>query len=222
MGKSTRCLGAFILTSPLKLNVALLPHYGRIQPNQKHPSSKTIPSTSFSHQGNINEDDAAAEFPPNSIHQRSRSTSDPDYEGGANGNEFAAGRENRRTRLHTELTKLGINPGEIKSHPEQFGTAALRTYNSFLMPKSKGALAVAESVSRAAVVANNISFLVREYKADREEWLRNVDKNREAKKDAVKHSITVVLDNVRSAENVGNILRLGEAAQVDSIRLCGE
>ena len=81
---------------------------------------------------------------------------------------------------------------------------------------------MAESVSRAAVVANNISFLGREYKADREEWLRNVDKNREAKKDAVKHSITVVLDNVRSAENVGNILRLGEAAQVDSIRLCGE
>ena len=93
--------------------------------------------------------------------------------------------------------------------------------------KSKGALAVAESPTRAKVVANNISFLVREFKADQEEWLRNVDRNRDdAERQSEeltrsKHPVVIVLDNVRSAHNVGNILRLAEAAQVESLQLCG-
>ena len=68
---------------------------------------------------------------------------------------------------------------------------------------------------------------MREFKADQEEWLRNVDRNRaEAvsqpeENTRVKHPVVIVLDNVRSAHNVGNILRLAEAAQVESVRLCG-
>ena len=168
----------------------------------------------------------------------SRSTFNPEYEGGTNGNRFAAGRNERRNRLHAELTNLGIDPTEIESHPDRFGTAAIRTYNSFLLPKSKGALAVTESPTRPRVVANSISFLTREFKADSEKWLRNVDKNRgadatdnadlvgdannvETRQPSRKHPITIILDNIRSAHNVGNILRLAEASQVDSVRLCG-
>ncbi len=157
----------------------------------------------------------------------SRSTSNPD-EGQ---NVFASGRDERRAKLHIQLQELGIDPNEIEAHPERFGTAAMRTYNSFLLPKSTGALAVANSPTRAKVVANNVSFLVREYKADQEQWLRNVDKNRVAAEQNIssgvgevssdRHPITIILDNVRSAHNVGNILRLAEAAQVESVRLCG-
>ncbi|KAL7452450.1 hypothetical protein ACHAWC_004172 [Mediolabrus comicus] len=137
------------------------------------------------------------------------------------------GHEKRRSKLHEELLKIGISPSAIEENPELFGTAAIRTYNSFLLPKSKGALAVAESPTRARVVANNISFLAREFKADQEAWLCNVDRNRvDSKsqsegKDVAKNPIVIVLDNVRSAHNVGNILRLAEAAQVESVRLCG-
>lgn len=154
----------------------------------------------------------------------SRSTSNPD-EGFGRGVLFAE-RSQRRARLHKELSKLGIDPNEI----EQFGTAAIRTYNSFLLPKSVGALAVAESPTRSRVVANSISFLAREFKADQERWLRNIDKNRtnrvkekrkETTSEQCKHPITIVLDNIRSAHNVGNILRLAEAANIDSVRLCG-
>ncbi|KAL3767109.1 hypothetical protein ACHAWO_000341 [Cyclotella atomus] len=155
------------------------------------------------------------------VREKTRSASDPDYAGGSYGNQSAEGMEKRRARLHAELTKLGINPDEIQSNPDQFGTSTLRTYNSFIFPKSAGALAVAESPTRAKVVANSMSFLIREYKADRERWIRNVDQQRNTtSNNSVKHSITVILDNVRSAPNVGNILRLGEAAQVESVRLC--
>ena len=157
---------------------------------------------------------------------KSRSTSNPDE--GLDVDAFVAGRDERREKLHTELAKLGLDTNELISHPDRFGTAAIRTYNSFLLPKSAGALAVAESPTRPRVVANNISFLVREYKADQEKWLRNVDQNRNAdevssdKANAKqKHRITIVLDNIRSAANVGNILRLAEAAQVESVSLCG-
>mmetsp|Transcript_3560 Transcript_3560/g.7225 ORF Transcript_3560/g.7225 Transcript_3560/m.7225 type:complete len:454 (-) Transcript_3560:33-1394(-) len=171
-----------------------------------------------------------------------RSTFNPDYEGGEDGNRFAIGREDRRNRLYSELTKLGIDPTEIETHPDLFGTAALRTYNSFLLPKNEGAWAVAESPTRARAVANSISFLMREYKADHEKWLRNVDKNRaehgngidgamrlndhvsnttSPERNSCKHPITIILDNVRSAHNVGNILRLAETSQVDTVRLCG-
>jgi ribosomal protein S18 acetylase RimI-like enzyme/tRNA(Leu) C34 or U34 (ribose-2'-O)-methylase TrmL len=154
----------------------------------------------------------------------SRSTSNPDYAPSVIATD---GHEKRRSKLHEELLKIGISPSAIEENPELFGTAAIRTYNSFLLPKSKGALAVAESPTRARVVANNISFLAREFKADQEAWLRNVDRNRvDSKsqsegKDGAKNPIVIVLDNVRSAHNVGNILRLAEAAQVESVRLCG-
>ena len=159
----------------------------------------------------------------------SRSTSNPDE--GIGGTLLVIGREQRRAKLHNELSKLGIDPYEIEHHQERFGTAAIRTYNSFLLPKSAGALAVAESPTRPRVVANNISFLVREFKADQERWLRNVDLNRSVRDEVKivgvtsetgsKLPITIILDNIRSAHNVGNILRLAEAAQVDSVRLCG-
>ena len=153
----------------------------------------------------------------------SRSTSNPEY---AKPNKFAKGRNQRRLKLHDELIKLGIDPLKIETQPELFGTAAMRTYNSFILPKSVGALAVTESPTRARVVANSISFLMREHKADQATWLRNLDRNLDeigngTKKLRAKHPIVIVLDNVRSAHNVGNILRLAEAAQVESVRLCG-
>ena len=62
----------------------------------------------------------------------SRSTSNPDY---AADNALAEGRDKRKSKLDEELNKLGIDPNEMEHNPEQFGTAAMRTYNSFLLPK---------------------------------------------------------------------------------------
>jgi tRNA G18 (ribose-2'-O)-methylase SpoU len=132
---------------------------------------------------------------------------------------FSQGSESRKERLDIALSDLGISPSSLTEN--ECGTAALRTYRSFLLPKSRGALAVAESPQRATVVANNISFYMREYRSHQEEWIVNHDKSLHQSSSKQRQPLTLVLDNVRSAANVGNILRAAEAAHISSVCLCG-
>jgi tRNA G18 (ribose-2'-O)-methylase SpoU len=145
---------------------------------------------------------------------RSRSTACPDQS-----NEFAQGSEQRKERLHQALWNIGINPNDI-SDSSFTCSAALRAYTSFLLPKSEGAWAVAESPQRATVVANNIAYSIREHKAHEMEWLRNHDKCI-SEVTSPRTPITIILDNLRSAHNVGNIFRATEAARIERIILCG-
>ncbi len=100
------------------------------------------------------------------------------------------------------------------------GTAALRTWTSFVYPKSEGALANAERPQRAATTAQQIAFFIRELRADRAAWLRNRDRALSEVR-GERNPLTLVLDNVRSAHNVGNILRAAEASRATRVFHCG-
>lgn len=165
--------------------------------------------------GNKQEDDLSA------ISYKSKSTAAPEA-----ASEFYQGSEERRERLDRTLQEIGVSIADMDS-AEFRGSAALRTYNSFILPKSKGALAMANQPQRAAVVANNISFLMREHRSHQQEWLRNHDRSvKEAAelKNSQQSStpeITIVLDDIRSAHNVGNIFRAAEASSCQQILCCG-
>ena len=60
-----------------------------------------------------------------------------------------------------------------------------------------------------------MAFLHRHELARRNELLRNIDDAEQAlaRKRAPRHNVTVVLDNLRSAENVGSIFRTADAAR---------
>jgi tRNA G18 (ribose-2'-O)-methylase SpoU len=136
---------------------------------------------------------------------------------------FSQGSQERRERLDIMLEELGVNVTDFLTCRKYSGSAALRTYSSFVLPKSKGALAVAESPTRALVVANNVYFLLQEQEAHEAEWLRNhddVSRNDEAHQQP-REPLYIVLDNVRSAANIGNILRTCEAAHIMQVCLCG-
>ena len=152
------------------------------------------------------------------VNYRSRSTAQPDAD-----SEFAIGSAARQERLDNALTDLGFDPSSLTDDPQFRGSAALRMYNSFVLPKSKGAFATAELPQRASVIANSIAFKARELRSHQEDWLRNHDKSlAEVDKDQMpRYPLTVVLDNIRSAHNVGNILRLAEAARITKVVLCG-
>lgn len=149
-----------------------------------------------------------------------RSTHSPD-EGGSH--PFAEGSGGRRARLDSALGELGLDPAGLAADPELRGSAALRMYSSFVLPKSAGALATAELPQRAAVVANAMAFQLRELRSHREGWLRNHDRSLAEAGESLgeRFPLTLVLDNCRSAHNVGNILRLAEAARVADVVLCG-
>ena len=135
---------------------------------------------------------------------------------------FAAGRDERRARLHAELGRLGLDVDALLDDPSFRGSAALRTYTSFVLPKSAGALANVEKPQRAATIASSIGFLVREHRAAQAEWLRNHDRAlSESEALAPPHPLTLVLDNVRSAANVGNMFRAAEAARIERVICCG-
>ena len=142
---------------------------------------------------------------------RSRSTAQPDAD-----SEFAIGSEARQERLDKALEDLGFDPSTLTDDPQFRGSSALRMYNSFVN-------APAELPQRASVIANSIAFKARELRSHQEEWLRNHDKSlAEVDKDQMpRYPLTIVLDNIRSAHNVGNILRLAEAARITKVVLCG-
>ncbi|KAG8458594.1 hypothetical protein KFE25_008391 [Diacronema lutheri] len=100
------------------------------------------------------------------------------------------------------------------------GSAALRCYDSFIHPRSAGALAASDKPSRARVIANQIAYHVRELRAHRAEWLRNTDADVAAAA-SPPHDLTLVLDNLRSAHNVGSIFRLAECAGLCEVLTTG-
>lgn len=153
-----------------------------------------------------------------------RSTADPEPEA-----PFAAGWKERRARLEEALVARGVDVEALTTSADYDGSAARRAYCSFVLPKSEGALAVAESPRRVAVVANNIAFYVRELESHRTEWLVNHDRclaeleeHDDPSSSSSSHApVSIVLDDVRSAHNVGNILRAAEAARVRRVWLTG-
>jgi 23S rRNA (guanosine2251-2'-O)-methyltransferase len=118
--------------------------------------------------------------------------------------------------------RLGLNATELGS--EFFkGTSAERAYRSFVFPKGPVALAVADNPARVRIVAQQVAFLAREHRAHTAAYLRNTDL-REAERQAAAlrtFPLTIVLDNIRSAENVGVMFRIAETAGVREVITCG-
>ena len=154
---------------------------------------------------------------------KSRSTSVPD----GDSSKHFQGADERRQLLEDALKDIigSKNLDELLQNSDFQGSAALRTYSSFVLPKSEGALAMTKQPQRAAVVANNIAFLMREHRSHQQEWLRNHDRSLQEAEETLgkeqRNPITLVLDDIRSAHNVGNILRAAEAARCQKVILCG-
>mmetsp|Transcript_6821 Transcript_6821/g.16589 ORF Transcript_6821/g.16589 Transcript_6821/m.16589 type:complete len:323 (-) Transcript_6821:124-1092(-) len=131
------------------------------------------------------------------------------------------GSAERRERLHDALVQShGADSLDFVEDPAFVGSSALRCYDAFIHPRSQGGLLAADKSTRARVIANQIVFHVRELRAYRAEWLRNTDAVIAASAPPA-HPLTLVLDNMRSAENTGTIFRLAECAGLTEIITCG-
>ena len=138
------------------------------------------------------------------------------------GSDLAEGILSRRTRLHEALEAEGVDVHDLLKAAEHIGSAALRTYTSFVHPRNLASFADAERPHRAASIAKDIAFTLREARATRDMWLRNHDRALEDLPPSTAATpLSLVLDNLRSAENVGSIFRAAEAAGLAHVYCCG-
>ena len=141
---------------------------------------------------------------------------------GNSGSDLAEGVLSRRTRLHAALESEGVDVHDLLKTEAHIGSAALRAYTSFVHPRNRAAFADAERPHRASSIARDIASTLREARATRDVWLRNHDRALDELPPSVAATpLSLVLDNLRSAENVGAIFRAAEAAGLQHVYCCG-
>eukprot|EP01039_Chlorochromonas_danica_P005803 gene5803-6391_t len=127
----------------------------------------------------------------------------------------------RLAALEEALKKHGsITGAELLAEP-YLGTSPSRIYRSFICPHPRAVFTV-EPIPRAAErAAQQIELALRQWRADQATYLRNVDRPADLTQNLPRHPIVLVLDNLRSAFNVGSIFRSAETAGVEEVITCG-
>ena len=125
--------------------------------------------------------------------------------------------EARNRTLQEELVKRGISFEDLDCPPhDPLLYPALRCCKAFVSPPNKHALAVACQPGRAAFVARDVARLVAEAKQSAVEWKNQ--KHQFAFK-TLRPPLTLVMDCVRSTQNVGSLLRTCAVAGVEVLRV---
>lgn len=133
----------------------------------------------------------------------------------------AAGATERRRRLDEELTSLGFDADRLESDAALRGSAALATYRKFVIPKTAKGLRDALAPARAASVAVDVVGLAHKHLSEQADWLRNRDRALQERPPPPHADLVVVLDGLRSGENVGSVLRTVETAGAGRVICCG-
>jgi tRNA G18 (ribose-2'-O)-methylase SpoU len=130
----------------------------------------------------------------------------------------------RKVSLDVALGRISISWEDLLSE-RYAGTPPARIYRSFVAPRPN-AVHILEPVERAANrTAAQIELALRQLRADEAAYLRNTDRASPAltsvPNDRVVNPVVLLLDNIRSAFNVGSMFRTGETAGVAEIVTCG-
>lgn len=138
--------------------------------------------------------------------------------------------------LHEQLTSIGVNADGIMlaalrsiedpttGYDSDFGKSAIRTYRAFVYPKKgilddQGDQNPALSLKAAAGrTARQVDFLIKRHQSHQTEWVRHHDVIRDRRQI---FPLILVLDNVRSAFNVGSLYRTADAAGCQAVYTCG-
>jgi tRNA G18 (ribose-2'-O)-methylase SpoU len=125
----------------------------------------------------------------------------------------AADSDRREAELRDALQTLGVDADAIEGGPPK------KAFQTYLRPRDKDN-AVGQTPQNAA---HQIAFLQRHELARRATHLRNTDLAAQARRAAglAPHPLFVVLDNVRSAENVGSIYRSADCGRAAEVITCG-
>jgi tRNA G18 (ribose-2'-O)-methylase SpoU len=141
----------------------------------------------------------------------------------------------RLATLHSQLSSLGVDANELhnsalqsvqdpsKGYDSRFGKSAIKTYRAYLIGSTTATSTVNKKndemlqlQATASRVARQVEFLIKRHKSSEAEWVRHLDDdndncNGQGKKSRTTFPLILVLDNVRSAFNVGSLFRTADA-----------
>ena len=134
-------------------------------------------------------------------------------------------RQKRIETLHNQLQNLGVDAKSLSQACEtsqtttssgfdpQYGKSAIKTYRTYIDPKpSKLESLEEQDISISSLrVARQIDFLAKRHRSHEAEWVRHTD---EDVSERTVFPLVILLDNVRSAFNVGSIFRTADACGV--------
>ncbi|KAJ1460349.1 Alpha/beta knot methyltransferase [Pelagophyceae sp. CCMP2097] len=122
----------------------------------------------------------------------------------------------RQIDIDAALKRLGV----VNGGKDLLPGPPFKAYNTFIRPRKPENGVKPQTVENAA---HQIAFLNRHELARRDSHLRNTDDAARARdaKNLVPFPISIVLDNVRSAENVGSILRSADCGRCLEVVTCG-
>ena len=138
--------------------------------------------------------------------------------------------------LHQELSLLGIDADELASAANRsikttegfdpkYGKPAIKTYRTYVNPgPSKVDIVKKEDAEVAAArCARQIDFLAKRHRSHEADWIRHTDTVADGDdiQSKSRFPLLLVLDNVRSAFNVGSIFRTADACACAEIITTG-
>lgn len=136
--------------------------------------------------------------------------------------------ETRRSLLGDQLKILGVDADVVHNSAMQsikiptqgydirFGKSAIKTYRAFLVGTT-GEESYIKLQAAASRCARQVDFLIKRHKSREAEWVRHTD----TLEDRTIYPIILVLDNVRSAFNVGSLFRTADATGCNMVITTG-
>jgi len=144
----------------------------------------------------------------------------PSYNNNKDQLDKTTAREIRKKRLHYYLSELGVDSDDISDavirsvttndgFDNRYGKSAIKAYRSYIDPKPSKLKAVErENVEVSANrYARQIDFLAKRHRSSEAEYVRHIDTSESRRT----FPLVLVLDNLRSAANVGSIIRSADA-----------
>jgi 23S rRNA (guanosine2251-2'-O)-methyltransferase len=137
--------------------------------------------------------------------------------------------------LHDQLESIGVNAEELAQaslcsikdptlgYDSNYGKSAIKTYRAFAYPKKSDTNDSQEEdlvalTAQAGRTARQVDFLTKRHKSHQTEWVRHHDA---LQKERRVFPLILVLDNLRSAFNVGSLYRTADACGCQEVFTCG-
>jgi 23S rRNA (guanosine2251-2'-O)-methyltransferase len=149
----------------------------------------------------------------------------------------------RKNLLHESLVALDIDAEQLseaalqsivdptQGYDGRWGKSAIKTYRSFIFPKQKQFTTMldfdtVQLQAAARRTSLQIQFLLARHKSHQADWIRHHDnedsfQSQGSNKQIDYFPLILLLDNLRSAQNVGSLFRTADAAGVRQIITCG-